>query len=125
MGQAQMQMGLQALLLGRMLGAAADSFSVSVSALSAFMLQCMFQSYLLPGQRCSSADFEAACLPAQSLPACRCITCMLPSKICCQGPVNLSVGNVATCRMLTCAPGWAAVAKFAPATQTDRLRAQA
>ena len=84
-GQAQMQMGLQALLLGRTLAVqleAADSFFNP--ALSGFSAPTCAPVLLVAWIACSSADFEAACLPAQPLHACRLRTCFLSSQMCFQ-----------------------------------------
>ena len=80
-----MQMGLQALLLGRTSAVqlvAADSFFNPV--LSGLSAPTYAPVLLVAWIACSSADFEAACLPAQPLHACRLRTCFLSSQMCFQ-----------------------------------------
>ena len=92
----------------------------SVPALSDSVLERMFHSHLL--RVCSSADFEAACLPAQSLHACRLRTCILTSCQCPPTPLGRQCGNLqdADVRFRLGCHG-----SFTPAIPHDRLQSSA
>ena len=121
-GQAHMQMGLQALLQGRTSAAAADS----VSAPSPSQIDAATHDSLLLAVRGQLAilltlKLLVSLLSLYTHAVSEHASC--PVKSAAKGPLNLLAGNLATCRMLTYAPGWAAMGT--QATSPDGQQPQA